>query len=184
MRRRPAGGAGGAARRWAAGARGRPGSGRRALYTESAAPPPLARFRAVPATCCQVTTARPGDWREGSCGRAARPERDQRGRRVMRGASRTPSCYAAPGGERAGEFRRGSTRTARLEMVHKSWAESEGHQQGSARRCPSPEPGREPGTPRTPTQETFPVEARTSHATWLRVEKRWLCPPGCAGDKA
>lgn len=37
----------------------------------------------------------------------------------MSGSSGTPSCCAAPGRESAGGFRRVSTRTARLEMVHK-----------------------------------------------------------------
>ena len=36
---------------------------------------------------------------------------------------------------------------------------------------PSPEPGRAPESPGTPRRETFPVEVRTSHATWLGVGK-------------
>lgn len=66
-------------------------------------------------------------------------------------------------------------------MAAQSWAACGGHQKARARRCPSLEAGRAPGTPR---QETFPTEARTSHATWLGIGKRWRCAGQGPGQKA
>lgn len=121
---------------------------------------------------------------EGDLGPSRDPSESRQ--QVPSGASRTPTCCAqrlALEATRSLALSNSKERPWGLRFpplvwngAAQSWAASGGHQKGSARRCPSLEPGRAPGTP---GQETFPAESRTSHATGLGVGKRWLFTSRC-----
>lgn len=127
----------GAARRWAAGARGRRGSGRRALHARERRAPSSRAFRRRPCHLLPITTALGA----GAVAPATqRPDlKESRGDDGLQAAPRGPLLAV----RRLAQNAQVDSAGAPLGQLDWTWcaklgAESEGHQQGSARRCPSP----------------------------------------------
>lgn len=185
--RRPAGGARGAARRGARGARaagavwGQLGG----LEAARGARPRVARpsprpLRPRPCHLLRSQGNGPGvvavgTEREATQGRAAAPRRVA-GAWLWGGAQWQQAFATSAPPDSPGT----QTWTPRLQLLlHKVRLNSE-DTEGKRKVMSFSGTGQSARTPRTPRQDTVPIAARTSHATWLSAEKPWLFTPRCA----